>query len=49
MIGATIFFGKLNMASWYMAVVSGLAGLVLAGPVFTVIFGTAQVQIMNNE
>ena len=31
-----------------MAVVSSLAGLVLAGPVFTVIFGTARVQIMNN-
>ena len=31
-----------------MAVASGPAGLVLAGPVFTVIFGTAHVQIMNN-
>ena len=33
----------------HMAIASGLAGPVLAGPVFTVIFGTAYVQIMNNE
>ena len=32
-----------------MAVASGLAGLVLPGPVFTVIFGTVHVQILNNE
>ena len=32
-----------------MAVASGLAGLVLVGPVFTVIFGTAHTQIMNIE
>ena len=32
-----------------MAVASGLAGLVLTGPVFTVIFGTVHAQIMNNE
>ena len=32
-----------------MAVASGPAGPVLGGPVFTVIFGTAHVQIMNNE
>ena len=32
-----------------MAIASGPAGLVLAGLVFTVIFGTAHVQIMNNE
>ena len=31
-----------------MAVASGLAGLVLARPVFTVFFGTAHPQIMNN-
>ena len=32
-----------------MAVASGLAGPVLARPVFTVIFETAHAQIMNNE
>ena len=32
-----------------MAVASSPAGPVLAGPVFTVIFGTAHAQIMNNE
>ena len=32
-----------------MAVASGPAGQVLAGPVFTVFFGTAHAQIMNNE
>ena len=32
-----------------MAVASGPAGPVLAGPVFMVIFGTAHAQIMNNE
>ena len=32
-----------------MAVASGLAGPVLIGPVFTVIFGTAHAQIMNIE
>ena len=32
-----------------MAIASGPAGPVLAGPVFTVKFGTAHVQIMNNE
>ena len=32
-----------------MTVASGPAGPVLAGPVFTVIFGTAHEQIMNNE
>ena len=32
-----------------MAVASGPAGLVLAGPVFTIIFKTAHAQIMNNE
>ena len=32
-----------------MAVASGPAGPVLARPVFMVIFGTAHVQIMNNE
>ena len=32
-----------------IAVARGLAGPVLAGPVFTVIFKTAHVQIMNNE
>ena len=32
-----------------MAVASGPAGPVLAGLVFTVIFGTAHVQIMNNQ
>ena len=32
-----------------MAVASGPAGPVLAGPVFTVIFGTAHAQIMSNE
>ena len=32
-----------------MAVASGPAGPVLAGPVFTVIFETAHAQIMNNE
>ena len=31
-----------------MAVARGLACLVLAGPVFTVIFKTAHAQIMNN-
>ena len=31
-----------------MAVASGPTGPVLAGPVFTVIFGTAYAQIMNN-
>ena len=35
--------------SCLMAVASGPAGPVLAGPVFTVIFGTAHAQIMNNE
>ena len=33
----------------FMAVVSGPAGLVLAGPVFTVSFETAHAQIINNE
>ena len=32
-----------------MAVASGPAGPVLAGPVFTVIFETAHVQIINNK
>ena len=32
-----------------MVVASGPAGPVLAGPVFTVIFGTAHAQIINNE
>ena len=32
-----------------MAVASNPAGPVLAGPVFTVIVGTAHVHIMNNE
>ena len=32
-----------------MAVASGPAGPVLAEPVFTVIFGIAHAQIMNNE
>ena len=32
-----------------MAVASGPAGPVLAGLVFTVIFGNAHAQIMNNE
>ena len=32
-----------------MAVASSLAGPVLAGPVFMVIFGNAHAQIMNNE
>ena len=32
-----------------MAVASGPAGPVLAGPVFTFIFKTAHAQIMNNE
>ena len=31
-----------------MAVASGPAGPVLAGPVFTVIFGTAHAYIINN-
>ena len=32
-----------------MAAASGPASLVLAGPVFTVSFGTAHAQTMNNE
>ena len=32
-----------------MAVASGPAGPVLAGPVFTLIFGSAHAQIMNND
>ena len=32
-----------------MAIASGPAGPVLAGPVFMVIFRTAHAQIMNNE
>ena len=32
-----------------VGVASGPAGPVLAGPVFTVIFGTAHAQIMNNK
>ena len=32
-----------------MAVASVPAGPVLAGPVFTVIFGTVHAQIINNE
>ena len=32
-----------------MAVASGPAGPVLAGPVYTVIFGTAHAQIINND
>ena len=35
--------------SRYIAIASSPAGLVLAGPVFTVIFGTAHAQIMNNK
>ena len=37
------------MREYNMAVASGPAGPVLAGPVFTVIFGTAHGLIMNNE
>ena len=33
----------------HMTVASGPAGPVLAGPVFTVIFGTAHAQIMNTK
>ena len=36
------------MHEYNMALASGPAGPVLAGPVFTVIFGTAHAQIMNN-
>ena len=39
-------FARSNIS---MAVASGPASPVLAGPVFTVIFGTAHVQIMNNK
>ena len=42
-----IVLGKCSTSD--MAVASGPAGPVLAGPVFKVIFGTAHVQIMNNE
>ena len=33
----------------YMAIASGLAGPVLAGPVFAVVYETVHVQIMNNK
>ena len=42
-------YTMLTSTGIYMAVASGLASPVLAGPVFTVIFKTAHAQIMNNE
>ena len=44
-VGPTRCIKVMNLC---MAVASSPAGPVLAGPVFTVIFGTARVQIMNN-
>ena len=41
------FLVAVRMLIQLMAVGSGPAGPVLAGPVFTVIFGTAHVQIMK--
>ena len=40
---------QVKFGSTIMAVASNPAGPVLAGPVFTVIVGTAHVHIMNNE
>ena len=40
---------QLQVLGYSMAVASGPAGPVSARPVFTVIFGTAHAQIMNNE
>ena len=41
--------GQLLEGTAFMAVASSPAGVVLAGPVFMVIFGTAHTQIMSNE
>ena len=40
---------QVKFGSTIMAIASDPAGPVLAGPVFTVIFGTAHAQLMNNE